>query len=181
MKDELANELLGKVLGWSDTDAETNLEESQILIDLQHLARYKYDDYQRFSPGSKFIESLAIWLNQFQPGQERQDALEFVKQKLIFVSERELHHLAEILYPEYAKPLIRQHVAKELGLYEYQISAIESSPIFQQWSRQTLYLGLSDGARIDIFRRSTKEVDHEQVYPTYEIASSRLANMKKKD
>jgi len=180
MKDELANELLSKVLGWSETEGVTNLQDSQVLIELQHLARYKYDDYLRFSPGSKFIESLATWLNQFERGEEREDALEFVKRRLIFVSEREIHHLAEILHPEYAKPRIRQHVANELGLAEYQISAIESSPIFKQRSRETLYLGLSDGARIDIFRRSTKEVDHEQVYPTYEVAQTRLKKMKEK-
>ena len=180
MKDELAEQLLGKVMGWSQPGAATTLQDSQVLIELQHLARYKYDDYQRFTTGSQFIESLAIWLMQFHSNEERNNALDFVKRRLIFVSERELRHLAEILHPEYAKPRLRQYVAKELGLPEYQISAIETSPIFKQRSRETLYLGLSDGARVDMFRRSTKEVDHEQVYPTYEIAATRLDKMRKK-
>ena len=29
---------------------------------LQLLADYKYDHYQRFGPGRRFIESLALWL-----------------------------------------------------------------------------------------------------------------------
>jgi len=29
---------------------------------LQLLADYKYDHYQRFGPGQRFVESLALWL-----------------------------------------------------------------------------------------------------------------------
>ena len=56
MKDELAQALLGKVMQW---DASSPL---QSLEALQSLARFKYDEYQRFQPGRKFVESLAIWL-----------------------------------------------------------------------------------------------------------------------
>jgi len=31
---------------------------------LQALASSKYDEYQQFSPGMRFVESLALWLQQ---------------------------------------------------------------------------------------------------------------------
>ncbi len=60
MRDELAEALLAKVMGW--TDEEKALERPI----LQDLARYKYDEYQQYAPGRRFIESLALWLRQFE-------------------------------------------------------------------------------------------------------------------
>jgi hypothetical protein len=41
-----------------------------------------------------------------------------------------------------------------------------------------LFLGLSDGARIDVFRRSTNmELTHEQIWQTYEVTSERGENI----
>lgn len=50
---------------------------------LQIFSEYKYDKYQQFFPGMKFIESLSLWLNQFDDN-EKQIAYEFVKNKIIF-------------------------------------------------------------------------------------------------
>jgi hypothetical protein len=44
------------------------------------LASFKYDEYQQFSPGMRFVESLARWLRQFQDPADRSAAYEFVKQ-----------------------------------------------------------------------------------------------------
>src|SRR5579859_6288339 len=60
MKDQNAQQLLAKVMDWQDPDVV-----SRYVPSLQLLADYKYDHYQRFSPGNRFIESLALWLNQF--------------------------------------------------------------------------------------------------------------------
>ena len=60
MKEALAEKLLARVLGW---DQEVMSQERPVLL---NLAAYKYDEYQQFSAGSRFIESLTLWLNQFK-------------------------------------------------------------------------------------------------------------------
>ncbi|UVO52023.1 hypothetical protein M0208_16445 [Sphingomonas sp. SUN019] len=56
MKKDLAENLLAKIMGW--TDAEKAMQRAR----LESFASYKYDEYQQFSPGRRFIESLALWL-----------------------------------------------------------------------------------------------------------------------
>ena len=174
MKDSLANALLGEVMGWSDVDPST----VETLGRLQVLARHKYDDYERFGPGRKFIESLAYWLQQFQPGHERTVALEFVLTHLVFISNDEMEQLVRILYRKVIQPTIRAYVAKKCDLPTYAVSAIERRPEFALARRRSLFLGLSDGARIDEFRRGNRELSNEQVYATYEVAASRLNEMR---
>ena len=69
MKDALAENLLAHVLGWN---AEDMARERPLL---QAMASYKYDDYQQFSPGMRFIESLARWLASFTTADERFNGL----------------------------------------------------------------------------------------------------------
>ena len=57
MKDENAQHLLAKVMQWQDEEAV--LDNVPVL---RLLADYKYDGYQRFGPGKRFVESLALWL-----------------------------------------------------------------------------------------------------------------------
>ena len=141
------------------------------------LARYKYDRYGRFEPGHKFIDSFVLWLRQFATLEERQIAFNFIKDNLTYVSDHELDHLARTSFPYFVKPAIRDRVGRELGLPLHSVAAVEASPLFHRRSRETLYLGLSDGARIDAFRRSSPEIDHEQVYGTYEVRAYRLQKM----
>ena len=56
MHDQNAATLLAKVMGWEDLEAVP-----QGLPTLQLMAEFKYDHYQRFGPGRRFIESLACW------------------------------------------------------------------------------------------------------------------------
>ena len=42
-----------------------------------------------FSPGRRFIESLALWLRQFETKEERRLAYDFVRERLIFISNAE--------------------------------------------------------------------------------------------
>ena len=158
-------------MGWTDEDIPSDLRSFQVL------ARYKYDHYGRFEPGRKFVDSFALWLRQFHSREERQIAFSFIKTKLIFISNQELDHLARTAFPFFVKPAIRTRVAQELSLPFYKVAAVEASPLFRRRLRETLYLGLSDGARIDAFRRSSSEIDHEQVYGTYEIRPNRLQKM----
>jgi len=86
MRDLLAERLLGKVMNWTPEDV---ARERPIL---QALATLKYDEYQQFSPGMRFVESLALWLNQFTP-EEKVVVYQFVKDRLIFFSSAEMNHL----------------------------------------------------------------------------------------
>ena len=53
MRDENAQALLTEVMGW--TDEQPVMEYVPVL---QLLADFKYDHYQRFGPGKRFLESL---------------------------------------------------------------------------------------------------------------------------
>jgi hypothetical protein len=46
--------------------------------------------------------------------------------------------------------------------------------------RQTLFLGLSDGARTDVFRRAHPEISNEQLWHAYDISDEKAASMRKK-
>jgi len=170
LKDELAQALLAKVMGWTDDVPMDKFSQ------VQSLARYKYDGYQRFEPGRHFLESLAVWLEQFAP-EERDSALSFVLRRLVFISDAEINHLVEVIYPDFIRPTIRRHAAEELGIPEFMVAKIESSKEFGALHRRSVFLGLSDGARIDRFRRTSRLIDNEQVYPIYEIADERRAAM----
>lgn len=174
MKDSLADELLGKVMGWTDLDHNT----VEKLRRLQVLARHKYDHYERFRPGRKFIESLAAWLGQFESSNEREAALDFVLKHLIFVSNDEMEQLVRILYQKEIRPIIRKYVSKKTNVPLHTVSRIEESPEFAQVRRRSLFLGLSDGARMDEFRRSNRDLSNEQVHATYEVAEPRLMEMR---
>src|SRR5688572_22633980 len=94
MRDALAERLLAKVMNWSPADV---ARERPIL---QALALLKYDEYQQFSPGMRFVESLALWLEQFE-ADERQIAYDFIRSRLVFLSEAEMAHFAAVMYPDF--------------------------------------------------------------------------------
>jgi hypothetical protein len=90
MRDQNAQTLLAKVMNW-----ETEEDVISRVPSLQLLADYKYDHYQRFGPGRRFVESLALWLNQFDP-KDRDAALELVLDghgnRQLFESQSPAHH-----------------------------------------------------------------------------------------
>lgn len=157
MRDDLAAQLLAKVLGW---DGAAFAERGRRL---QMLARQKYDEYEGYRPGEKFIESLASWLWQFEPD-ERSTALEFVLDRLVMVSRDELDHLIASVYPDILRPALIQRVAKETNTAAHRVSTITRSVEFRDLQRKTLVMGLADGARLDRLRRASPELSHEQYY-----------------
>ena len=163
MREALAERLLAEVMRWSP---ENVAEERPIL---QALATYKYDQYQQYSPGMHFIESLAMWLSKFQSDAEKRTAYQFVKDHLIFISESEMRHLVAQGYPDVIQHFLISKVAQQLGEPDYLVSKILSSDAFQKAQRKSLFLGLSDGARVDVFRRMAG-LNNEQVYATYQIS-----------
>ena len=107
------------------------------------MARYKYDEYEGFGPGEKFIESLAAWLWQLKPG-ERADAMKLVMTSLVFVSRLELDHVISMVYPDVIRPILVRRAAEELCLPPYKVAMIADSREFRELERKTLVLGLAE-------------------------------------
>ena len=143
--------------------------------DLLLLSEYKYDEYQQFEPGMRFLESLAGWLGQFDE-KYRRIAYDFFKHKLIFVSTSELNHLIRMAYPDFIKRYLVDQFASEFGIQSHFIRKIANEQGFKVLQRKSLFLGLSDGAHVDVLRRFAK-LKHEQVYPTYSIATEKASEL----
>ena len=166
----LAEKLLSQVMGWSPS------EFNKLGLEFQAMATYKYDGYQQFTPGMRFTESLARWLGQF-PASQRNIAFEYVRTHLVFLSEDEMNHLVSISYPDAIRPLLFQAVAEIEKIEAHKISKIYSSTAFERLERETLFLGLSDGARTDIFRRANKHLSNEQIRNTHELMPERVSSL----
>jgi hypothetical protein len=150
LKDNLALALLTTVMG-DDMDLP---QLAELTADLQAMSIAKYDGYEQYRPGVKFLESLAVWLNSFAPA-ERATALSFVRRRLVYVSAAELDRLVATMYPDRIRPQLIEAAARELGVPSWRASFIASSPEFASLRRRTLLLGMSDGARLDRLRRSS--------------------------
>ncbi|HEV7492158.1 phosphoribosyltransferase-like protein [Baekduia sp.] len=159
MRAELAQRLLNEVMGWTDDDSFR-----QYVPDLQALAEAKYDEYGNYGPGSKFIENLAGWLNQF-PEVRRTVALDFVMARLVFVSETEMRHLVDLVPNSIIDRVLRSRVAEAHEIPAYRVAEIEGNRDFVTLRRRSLVLGASDGARLDHLRRASG-LSHEQFLQT---------------
>lgn len=173
MKEILAEKLLARVLAWEPSDV---ARERPLL---QAMASLKYDTYEQFSPGLRFIESLALWLNQFDPA-DRPIAYNFVRSSLVFCSEDEMNHLVEVAYQDHLRPILIARSATEQGMNARHIGRVTGAEAFGLLQRQTLFLGLSDGARIDTFRRANPDLNHEQIWQTHELSNERVKELRDK-
>jgi hypothetical protein len=173
LKDQLAEELLAKVMGWKD-----QAEFVEYGRPLMALAAYKYDQYQQFSPGMRFIESLAMWLGQFRSHAQRKTALAFVRNRLVFVSPAEMSHLVSISYPDHVRPILLSKVAAEAGTSRWHVGKIASGTEFKVRERRCLFLGLSDGSHTDIFRRANPQLQNEQVRQSHELTAERSRDLR---
>ena len=77
--------LIANIMNWTD-DGVATAEYNW----LQMAASAKYHGYSDFRAGSRFIESLATWLKQFDP-EDRQTAYDFVKHQLVYISRVRTH------------------------------------------------------------------------------------------
>jgi len=171
MRAELAEKLLVKIMGWDSGE----VSEQRPL--LQALANLKYDEYQQFSPGTRFIESLVKWLSQFEQPEEKKIAYHFVIQQLIFISSDQISHLVNITFSEKINPILIKKTAPKLGVSEYLVRKIVESTEYKEMLRRSLFIGVSDGSRIDLFRRSKREISNEQVFPSYYISKPKAEDM----
>lgn len=171
MKKELAEALLAKIMSW--TDQEKASERAR----LETFASYKYDEYQQFAPGRRFIESLALWLSQFDAGHQRRTAYDFVCSRLIFFSASEINHLVELTFPTIIRPKLIATACKRSGVSLERIKAAVATKEYQTLHRRTLYLGMSDGAHTDWFRRANPAVSNEQVFHAYDVSDVKSSDM----
>lgn len=145
-------------------------EEQAVIEDLDVMARYKYDHYELYGPGARFFEHLYLWLKQFHRKYERRRAIEFIRRHLIFISQREMQNLARCVYYEAVIPEIIRQIIKEKGLGKFDF-AIAYTKHFREYLRRCLFIGLSDGAQINFFRRHHTELSQEQILPYYRTSS----------
>ena len=176
MKRELAERLLAQIMGWA-TPEEMAAERAF----LEAFGAYKFDEYQQFSPGRRFLESLALWLRQFKPGDERRAAYDFVKQRLVFISDAEMNHLVELSFPTFVRPHLIRETAAEIGVNPCRVKSVTASNKYRTRLRQTLVLGLSDGARTDRFRRANAlEISNEQIWHAYDVSGAKAVDLLEK-
>lgn len=148
MNQELGLKVLGQIMAWGDDRAREEFRW------LRLMARLKYDGYRDFRAGMRFIESLATWLQQFKP-EERETAYAFVRGALVYIGPGEMQRLVEQFYPPTVRDRLIRTVAVERDLPTYRVLADpDACAAVERLRRQTLFMGLSDGARIDIVRHA---------------------------
>ena len=169
MKDELASRALARVLQWDAGEVAGRG------ADLQVMSTLKYDEYEGFRPGEGFLEHLTAWLSQLDPA-DRERAVTFVRDELVFISRAELDHLIETVYPDIIRPLLVRETAARIEVPTWRVRTITESREFRDIQRRTLVLALGDGARIDRLRR-TSELSHEQFYLAPELSDESAGRM----
>ncbi len=173
MQEENAAKLLAHVMKWGEDLGSV----AEALNPLQLLADYKYDHYQRFAPGKRFIESLALWINQFDQV-DRGYALNFVRERLVFFSEEEMSHLVGTAYPDLIVQERMRLVAEEFDIGLHRVVEIAKHERFTDLRLKSLYLGLSDGARTNELRRASYgEISNEQIWQAYELGEEKAGDM----
>lgn len=174
MNETIALRMLSKVMQW---ELEKAQEEFQWL---RLISAVKYDSYRDFLAGMRFLESLLGWLLQFNP-QDRPAAYAFVRHRLAFISVAERERLVEIMYPQTVLPRLLKRVAGDRGIAPWQVytdaTALGQLEVAR---RRTLFLGLSDGARLDSFRHvNIGRISNEQVVVGVQLDPEKWGDLRK--
>ncbi len=174
MKSGHALRHLGSALNWNfeTENAETTW--------LRMISRFKYDSYRDFWAVSRFPEALLSWICQFEP-QHRETAYRLVRDRLIFLSASEMQQLVSRTYPVFARRFLSLLTAETLKIPPYLIWKEASSRLaYENLLKRTLFIGLSDGARTDGFRRANSGiVANDQVAIGYELSEEKWEDLHK--
>ena len=172
MNQDLALKILGQIMSWNDDRAR---EEFQWL---RLMARLKYDGYRDFQAGMRFVESLATWLQQFAPN-ERETAYAFVRHTLVYIGAGEMQRLVEQFYPRTVRARTIRTVAAERGMPPYRVLADpEARAAGERLRRQTLFMGLSDGARVDTIRHANAGLlNNEQIVQSTQVDTEKWRDL----
>src|SRR6185295_1735520 len=105
MRTTLAEKLLTKIMNWNpeEIDRERPL--------LQAMANLKWNEYQQFSPGTRFLESLVKWLQQFETLDDRKIGYRLVSDYLLFISNAKMAQLVDSLFSEKINPILIRKTA----------------------------------------------------------------------
>lgn len=172
MKTKTAQRLLSAVMDWTDEQA------TKEFAWLNLMAKLKYDDYRDFLAGMRFLESLVAWLQQFKP-EHRSAAYEFVRKRLVFVSAAERQRLVEMLYPEVIWPALVKSATAQLNIPSWRV-LVDAQDHLARDRRKTLFLALSDGARLDAFRHANVgRISNEQVVVTVDPSAEKWVDLLK--
>ena len=169
MNSNLANQLLASIMKW---DAPTLASECAAL---EFMGSMKYDAYDRYMPGMRFMSSLVRWLNDIEEG-DRDEAYKFIKDKLVFISSTQMNYLVDLLYDSMIRPILLDMATVETGMPSYKRSSKVVRSRFEIEKRSALIVGLSDGAHTDILRRSAG-FNNEQVLTNYYPDGKKLKDM----
>jgi len=172
MRTALAEKLLVKIMNWSSEE----ISKERPL--LQALSNLKYDEYHNFSSGSRFIESFVKWLDQFKESEEKKIAYSFIKEHLIFFSSDQISHLVNITFSDKINPILIEEAANKLKISPFLISKIIKSGEYKETLRRSLFIGLSDGSKIDQLRR-VSDLNNEQILQTYTVDENKSDDMLK--
>jgi hypothetical protein len=169
MNSNLANQLLASIMKW---DAPTLASERAAL---EFMGSMKYDAYDRYMPGMRFMSSLVQWLNDIKE-EDRYEAYKFIKEKLVFISSIQMNYLVDLLYDSKIRPILLDMSTAETGTPSYKCSSKVVRTRFEIEKRSALVIGLSDGAHTDILRRSAG-FNNEQVLTNYYPDGKKLKDM----
>ena len=158
MNQELALKVLGTIMRWTDEQARDEFAW------LRLMGRLKYDGYRDFRAGMRFIERLATWLQQFAED-HRATAYTFVRNALVYIGPSEMQKLVEQFFPHTVRSHLTRMVAAEHNSPSYRVLVDpQLQGAIDLLQRKTLFMGLSDGARIDTIRHANaRHLSNEQV------------------
>lgn len=170
----LALNLVAKVMNW---DNETATEEYAWL---RLMSSMKYDGYSDFRAGIRFLENLVSWLRHFDPD-DRPTAYKFVKTRMVYISTLEMQRVIETFLPEIVTPYLRRSVAADLNIKPFEVwKTVEAADAFRDRLRRCLFVGLSDGSRIDVMRRANAgRMSQEQVVPMMNVDDDKWKSLAK--
>ena len=171
MNSNLASLLLSSVMSWDYVGLNSERPE------LEFMGSMKYDAYDRFMPGTRFMSSLVQWLNQFDE-EDRATVLNFVKKKLVFISSPQMNYLVDLLYDSKIRPILLRKATENAQTPSYMLCNKKVQKQFEIEKRSSLVVGLSDGAHTDILRRSAG-FSNEQVLTNYYPDGKKLKDMLK--
>jgi len=169
---ELGLRVLSQIMDWDDDEARKEFRW------LSFMSRYKYDGYRDYLAGARFFESLATWLQQFSI-KDREVAYKYLKDSLVYVGPAEMQRLIVSFFPEIVQRHLVNTVSRNLSIPEYKVWSSEKAiKKFDEQLRKTLFMGLSDGARIDVLRRvNAGVINNEQVVAATQIDTAKWESL----
>ena len=169
MNSVLSNQLLASIMSWSPKKLAAERAA------LEFMGSMKYDAYDRYMPGMRFMSSLVQWLNGIDK-EDRDEAFNFIKRRLVFISSTQMNYLVDLLYDSKMRPILLDMATAETGMPSYMRSHKKVCAQFEIEKRSSLVIGLSDGAHTDILRRSAG-FSNEQVLTNYYPDGKKLVDM----